>query len=91
MVLGKPKYNVGRRGNTSSMSIRLQLCLNKRTDVLLPVIQKHVKPQPTIMSDCWASYNCLMMQGYNHLTVNYGLHIVEHRLTHRLWNPNGKC
>ena len=35
------------------------------------MIEKYIKPQTTIISDCWSSYQLLEKAGFEHLTVNH--------------------
>ncbi|CAF1629088.1 unnamed protein product [Didymodactylos carnosus] len=46
---------------------------------LLPIIQQHVRPGTTILSDEWRAYHSLQNGpgGYIHQTVNHSLHFVD--------------
>jgi len=41
------------------------------------LIQKHIKPKTTIVSDCWKAYDCLDAKGYVHFTVNHTYNFVD--------------
>ena len=90
--IGRRKYNVGRMveghwilgmvevGTEEALGpFRIEICPeNKRdADTLLPLIQRHVAPETTIITDCWGSYNRLSDLGYNHLTVNHTYNFVD--------------
>ena len=45
--------------------------------MLLPLIQKYVKPGTTIYTDQWSSYNDLQNRAFLHQTVNHTLHFVD--------------
>ena len=85
---GKQKYNRGRlvegtwviggveRG--SSSCFMKVLPLNKRdAATMIPIIQQHVAPGTTIITDCWRAYNRLSSLGYIHLTVNHSRQFVD--------------
>lgn len=40
-------------------------------DTLLPIIQKYILPESSIISDCWRPYGALNEMNYKHLTVNH--------------------
>ena len=40
---------------------------------LLPLIQKHIQPGTTVVSDCWKAYSNLTRAGYTHETVNHSV------------------
>ena len=45
--------------------------VDKRDEAtLLPLIQKHIAPGTTIISDCWKAYRNLEKHGYKHRLVN---------------------
>ena len=46
-------------------------------DTLLPIIKEWIKPGTTIISDCWKSYDCLGLEGFEHLRVNHSLHFKD--------------
>ena len=37
------------------------------------MIEQYIKPQTTIISDCWSSYQYLEKAGFEHLTVNHSI------------------
>ena len=85
---GKQKYHRGRLvvgtwvlGETergSSLCFMKVLPNNKRdATTLLPIIQQHVAPGTTIITDCWRAYNGLQSLGYIHLTVNHSRNFVD--------------
>jgi len=43
--------------------------IGQQKHYLLSIIQKWIKPDSTIMSDCWKVYNYLEYEGYKHLTI----------------------
>ena len=45
--------------------------------MLLPIIRQHIAPGTTIISDLWAAYNTLGMQGYQHLTGNHTYNFID--------------
>ena len=85
---GKQKYHRGRvvqgswvlggieRGSTSCFMKVLPN--NKRNALtLLPIIQRHVAPGTTIITDCWKAYRGLPTLGYVHHTVNHSRNFVD--------------
>jgi len=40
-------------------------------------IKKHIRPQTSIISDCWKSYDSLSVEGYIHHTVNHSKNFVD--------------
>lgn len=88
MKLGKRKFNRGRmvEGNwilgmidEDTNEIRLEICPNNKRDsiTLLALIQKHVKQNSTIFTDCWKGYSNLSANDFEHWTVNHRLHFVN--------------
>ncbi|GFU38829.1 mitotic-spindle organizing protein 2A [Trichonephila clavipes] len=82
---GKMKYGKGRpvngkwvfggtERNSNKCFFRVVPCRTK--ECLLAVIKEWVLPGTTIISDCWASYNCLKDEGFQHLKVNHSLTFV---------------
>lgn len=83
---GKRKYNVGRviegqwvfggicRETREFFFVPVQ---ERNSETLLRVIQDHIEPGTTIISDCWKAYNCLNSEGYKHLTVNHSVNFVD--------------
>ena len=47
------------------------------TDTLLAVIKDKIHEGTTIISDCWRAYNCLVLNGFRHLTVNHTYNFVD--------------
>ena len=58
---------------------RLEICPDNRRDqaTLLPIIERHIEPETTIITDLWRGYNGLNDLGYNHLTVNHTYNFVD--------------
>ena len=58
---------------------RLEICPdNVRNEAtLIPLLQKHVRPNTTIISDGWLAYQNIPDYGYNHLTVNHTYNFVD--------------
>jgi hypothetical protein len=92
MKFGKHKHNVGRvvegqwifgmilHGSQERREeLRLEICSNNQRDseTLLTFIKNHVVLGTTIMSDCWAAYNCLEHEGFNHLKVNHSYNLID--------------
>lgn len=57
----------------------MEMVERRNADTLLPIIQKYIKPNTTIISDLWAAYRKIgdLPEGYNHLTVNHSLNFVD--------------
>lgn len=62
-----------------SREVRLEVRADSKRDAetLLGLIEKHVEPGTTIISDCWKGYSCLSSAGYKHLTVNHSENFVD--------------
>lgn len=50
---------------------------NRTTATLLNVIKANILPGSTIISNCRKAYNCLDMEGFQHLTVNHSYNFVD--------------
>jgi len=50
---------------------------DRTQDTLLKCIKDKILPGPTIISDCWKSYNCLTNENFQHLTVNHSYNFVD--------------
>ncbi len=46
-------------------------------DTLIEVITRRIRPGSIIVSDCWAAYTRLALNGYTHLTVNHKYNFVD--------------
>ena len=59
--------------------IRIEICPNnlRNAQTLLPIIENHVLPGTTIITDEWRAYNNLPQLGFPHQTVNHTLHFVD--------------
>ncbi|GFX52850.1 DDE_Tnp_IS1595 domain-containing protein [Trichonephila clavipes] len=64
----------GTERNLNKCIFRVVPCRTK--ECLLAVIKEWVLPSTTIISDSWASYNCLEDGGFQHLKVNHSLTFV---------------
>ena len=54
------------------------VCVERRdAETLLPIIREKIAPGTTIVSDLWAAYNTIGMNGYTHLTVNHSINFVD--------------
>lgn len=77
---GKRKYNRGKRvegcwvfggierGTGRCFFTRVA---DRSAETLIPIIQAHIAPGSTIISDCWKAYSKLSELGYVHQTVNH--------------------
>lgn len=77
--LGHRKYEIGRRLDRQwilggvqrgSKNIFLEIVPDRSKETLCNVIQQHVLPYTTIMTDCWKPYNSLSALGN---TINMAL------------------
>jgi transposase-like protein len=50
---------------------------NRDAATLMPLIHQWIRPETTIISDCWKAYNKLNKEGYKHLTVNHKYYFVD--------------
>lgn len=81
------KYNRGRYRNAiwvfGAIERGTNNCLlvpvpDRRAETLLPIIERHILPGTTIISDCWAAYNALSnTPNYTHETVNHRYNFVS--------------
>ena len=62
-----------------SSKFRVEVCKDNKRDrkTLFEMIQRHILPGTTIMSDCWKGYNGLEDAGYVHQTVNHSVNFVD--------------
>jgi hypothetical protein len=51
---------------------------DRSTETSIGLIKQWILPGTTIISGCWAAYNSLREEGYDHLTVNYSITFVDH-------------
>lgn len=90
---GRRKYQRGRlvEGHwllgmieDKSEDFRLEMCPNNQrtTEVLIPLIQKHVATGSIVHTDEWRAYNKLARCGYIHKTVNHSKEFVAVDGTH---------
>jgi transposase-like protein len=79
---GRRKYNKGHRvegqwvfGMVCRETGEVMLLAVEKRDAatLVPIIQKWILPETTIISDCWKAYGTLGNIGYEHLTVNHSI------------------
>lgn len=54
-----------------------KLVKNRSRKRLLPIIRKYVKPESSVISDCWGAYSDLSRNGYIHYQVNHQTHFVN--------------
>lgn len=87
MISGR-KYHVGRcvdqqwvfggveRGTNKCFAVLVE---RRDAATLLPVIQQHVAPGTTIVTDCWTAYRGIdsLPEGYQHQTVNHSRNFVD--------------
>jgi hypothetical protein len=50
---------------------------DRSAETLLDHIKEWIKPETTIISDCWVAYRSIPRAGYNHLTVNNSIEFVD--------------
>ena len=83
---GKRKYHKGRRVDgvwvfggieRDSKKCFLTTVEDRTADTLVNIIKQHIKPGPTIISDCWRAYSSLNSEGFTHLTVNHSVNFVD--------------
>lgn len=55
----------------STDNIRLEAVASRDKDTLLSILKKYVKPESTIITDCWKGYTCLDKYFKRHQTVNH--------------------
>ena len=81
---GKRKYHRGRKvdgvwvfgcieKHGENPGMFLETVTDRSSNTLIPIIKKWVKRGTIIHSDCWKSYDCLVREGYGHLTVNHSI------------------
>jgi len=86
--IGHRKYNRGRvvdghwilgMIDRQTGEVRVEILPNndRSAQAMLPLIQQHVLPGTTIMTDEWRAYHGLPAAGFGHLTVNHSLHFVD--------------
>ena len=81
------KYNRGRYRNAiwvfGAIERGTNNCLlvpvpDRRAETLLLIIERHILPGTTIISDCWVAYNALSnTPNYTHETVNHRYNFVS--------------
>lgn len=89
--IGRRKYNKGRVGRDDTWVIgmidedgelRLEICEEKNSATLIPIIQRHVREGSEIHTDGWLAYRSLPRYGYTHKWVNHKERFVEDDGTH---------
>ena len=55
----------------------VKLVPDRSEETLLPIIQTHIKPETTIMSDEWKAYYNLDKYGYIHKKINHSQNFVH--------------
>ena len=85
-LLSKNKYHVGRMYpqvwifggiDTTTKDVFIVPVLRRNADLLIPIIQRHILPGTTVISDLWSGYRRLNEFGYTHLTVNHSQNFVD--------------
>lgn len=85
-LIGKRKYHRGKMGKQQWVFGGIEretgqvfmVPVEKRdAATLVPIIQKWILPDSTIISDCWGAYNKLASLGYKHVTVNHSKNFVD--------------
>jgi transposase-like protein len=85
--IGKRKYNTGglKEGTwvlgmiDRDAGFRLEICPDNKRDheTLLRLIQKHIRPNTTIITDKWKGYIGLQNKEFGHMTVNHRYNFVD--------------
>ncbi|KFD65073.1 hypothetical protein M514_22790 [Trichuris suis] len=44
---------------------------------MLPIIQRHIRPETTVITDEWRAYQCLSRKAYTHLQVNHSVNFED--------------
>ena len=82
----RKKHNVGREvrtqwvfGGTDTTTHEgfLVAIPQQNAATLLPILQQYVRPGTTVICDLWRAYNTIGNLGYQYLTVNHSVNIVD--------------
>jgi len=82
----KRKFNVGRITKNvwvfggierETKNYFFEIVPNRTSKTLIEIIKKRINPESIIISDCWASYSRLELEGFMHLSVNHKLNFVD--------------
>ena len=85
-LLSQRKYHVGRMFpqiwifggiDTTTKEVFIVPVLSRQANLLIPVLQRHVLPGTTIISDLWRAYHRISDFGYIHQTVNHSRNFVD--------------
>ena len=63
--------------DTTTKDVFILPVLRRNADLLIPIIQRHILPGTTVISDLWSGYRRLNEFGYTHLTVNHSQNFVD--------------
>ncbi|XP_034951907.1 uncharacterized protein [Chelonus insularis] len=83
---GRRKYHKGRiidgqwlfgGFERESKTFFIEAVPNRTKETLLAIIKRKIRPNTTIMSDCWKAYDCLSDEGFKHLRVNHKHNFVD--------------
>ena len=50
---------------------------NRAANTVVSIIKQHIKPDTTLIIDCWRAYSSLNSEGFNHLTLNHSVNFVN--------------
>ena len=49
----------------------IQIVLDTKTDSLMLIIRRKIKPDSIVYTDCWRSYNALDVSEFKHYRINH--------------------
>ena len=62
-----------------------------KTKTLMPIIQRKIRPDSIVYTDCYRSYNALDVSEFRHFRINHSTHFVDSKYNHingieNFWN-----